>query len=77
MRIGEIAKLTGLNVSNIRFYERKGLLCPDREDDSKYRDYAKPDKTAVVEIIEVLYNGYHKQYQELEKTDCRLSAERA
>ena len=39
MRIGEIARRTGLNISNIRFYERKGLLCPDREDDSKYRDY--------------------------------------
>lgn len=26
MRIGEIAKLTGLNISNIRFYERKGLF---------------------------------------------------
>ena len=25
MRIGEIAQQTGLNVSNIRFYERKGL----------------------------------------------------
>ena len=29
MRIGEIAKRTGLNISNIRFYERKGLLAPN------------------------------------------------
>lgn len=33
MRIGEIAKRTGLNISNIRFYERKGLLAPKREQD--------------------------------------------
>ena len=28
MKISEAAKLTGLNVSSIRFYERKGLLMP-------------------------------------------------
>lgn len=27
MRIGEIAKLTGLNISNIRFYRRLTLKC--------------------------------------------------
>ena len=31
MRIGEIAERTGLNISNVRFYERKGLLTPERE----------------------------------------------
>ena len=30
MRISEAANLTGLNISNIRFYERKGLLKPVR-----------------------------------------------
>lgn len=43
MRIGEIAKRTGLNISNIRFYERKGLLAPKREQDSQYRDYTEED----------------------------------
>ena len=51
MRIGEIAKLTGLNISNIRFYERKGLLCPEREEDSKYRDYTEADVLRVKEIM--------------------------
>lgn len=51
MRIGEIAKRTGLNISNIRFYERKGLLCPNREDDSKYRDYTEADVLRVKEIL--------------------------
>ncbi len=41
MRIGEIAKRTGLKISNIRFYERKGLLTPKREQDSQYRDYTE------------------------------------
>ena len=34
MRISEVAKLTGLADSNIRFYEKKGLLAPQRETDS-------------------------------------------
>ena len=28
MKIGQAAQLTGLTISNIRFYERKGLLEP-------------------------------------------------
>jgi len=43
MRIGEIAELTGLSISNIRFYEKKGLIGPDREADSKYRNYTDDD----------------------------------
>ena len=45
MRIGEIAERTGLNISNVRFYERKGLLTPERETGSKYRDYSEEVKT--------------------------------
>lgn len=43
MKIGEVAKQTGLNVSNIRFYERKGLLEPAREGDGNYREYSDAD----------------------------------
>ena len=51
MRIGEIAKRTGLNISNIRFYERKGLLTPKREQDSQYRDYTEEDVLQVKTIL--------------------------
>ena len=37
MRIGEVAEKTGLSISNIRFYEKKGLIGPEREAESKYR----------------------------------------
>lgn len=43
MRIGEIAEKTGLSISNIRFYEKKGLIEPAREKQSKYRDYTEED----------------------------------
>lgn len=51
MRIGEIAERTGLNISNIRFYERKGLIGPDREKDSKYRNYTEEDLKRIQQII--------------------------
>lgn len=43
MRIGEIAAKTGLSISNIRFYEKKGLIGPNREGESKYRNYTDSD----------------------------------
>lgn len=51
MKISEAAKLTGLNVSSIRFYERKGLLMPQREDGSKYRDYTDEDVQRIRQIL--------------------------
>lgn len=51
MRISEVANLTGLNISNIRFYEKKGLLEPDREHDSKYRNYTDSDVRRIKQII--------------------------
>ena len=42
MTIGQIAKQAGVNVQTIRFYERKGLVTPDRRRDSGYRVFG-PD----------------------------------
>ena len=43
MKIGEVAEQTGLSISNIRFYEKKGLIEPKRNEQSKYRDYTEED----------------------------------
>ncbi len=51
MRIGEIAEKTGLSISNIRFYERKGLIGPDREQNSKYRNYTDADLIRLKQIL--------------------------
>lgn len=51
MRIGEVAELTGLSISNIRFYERKGLVDPGRQKESQYRDYTKEDVERLKLII--------------------------
>ena len=40
-----------MNVSSIRFYERKGLLLPERESGSKYRDYTEADVQRIKQIF--------------------------
>ena len=47
MKIGEVAKATGIGIETIRFYERKGLLDePDRKP-SGYRQY---DESVVARV---------------------------
>lgn len=40
MRIGELAKVTGVSVETIRFYEAEGLLPEPRRGLNNYREYA-------------------------------------
>ena len=51
MRISEVAEKTGLSISNIRFYEKKGLIGPDRDKDSKYRNYTEEDLALIKQIL--------------------------
>ncbi len=51
MKISEAAELAGLKASNVRFYERKGLLAPARKEDSRYRDYSMEDVQRIRQIL--------------------------
>ena len=51
MKIGEVANETGLSISNIRFYEKKGLLAPSRKEESGYRDYTVEDVNRLKSIL--------------------------
>lgn len=51
MKIGEVANETGLSISNIRFYEKKGLLAPARKEESGYRDYTTEDINRLKTIL--------------------------
>lgn len=51
IKIGEVSKQTGLSVSNIRFYEKKGLLNPERNTDSRYREYSEEDIQVLQKIL--------------------------
>ncbi|WP_423395932.1 MerR family transcriptional regulator [Burkholderia sp. LMG 21824] len=50
MRIGELAKLSGLTASRIRFYEAEGLLTAVERGTNGYRDYGD-DAVWMLEII--------------------------
>ena len=50
MKIGELAKRTGLAPSTIRFYESKGLLTSVARLSNGYREYP-PDAQAVLAVI--------------------------
>ncbi|RDB63839.1 MerR family transcriptional regulator [Gordonibacter sp. 28C] len=42
MKIGEFSQLVGLSISTLHYYERRGLLAPDR-DASGHRSYSETD----------------------------------
>jgi len=79
MRIGEVAAITGISVSSVRFYEKKGLLTPARESENQYREYSQEDILRIKEIlifrkigmsIETIYLIFQKQIN-LEQTLMR------
>lgn len=49
MTIKELEERSGMNRSNIRFYEREGLLSPQRHDNN-YRDYSEEDLRQLLRI---------------------------
>lgn len=57
MKIGEVAKATGLTISNIRFYEKKGLLHPERDQENQYREYCKEDVLQLKKIVVLRHAG--------------------
>ncbi len=50
MTIREVEEQTGLSRSNIRFYEKEGLICPMRNERNGYREYTKEDVEAIKKI---------------------------
>lgn len=50
MKIKEVEERVGLTRSNIRFYEREGLLLIDRDQENNYRDYTEADVERINKI---------------------------
>ena len=76
MKIGEVGKETGLSASNIRFYEKKGLLCPKRREESQYREYGPEDVRRLKEImlfrkLGISVESIYLMYQEIGRASCR------
>ena len=67
MQIKQVETLVGMTQKNIRFYERKGLLEPERNDQSKYRNYSEQDIRRLKQII-----LYRKMNMPIEKIASML-----
>lgn len=59
MRIGELARRTGLSRDTIRFYERHGLIAslPSREPANNYREYPEETAERLTMIVEARHAG--------------------
>ena len=51
MKIGELAKATGLSAKTIRFYESEGLIPDPPRTASGYRSYAEPDVARLAFVL--------------------------
>ncbi len=51
MKIGDLARATGLSTKTIRFYEAEGLIPDPPRTNSGYRAYAEPDVARLGFII--------------------------
>jgi DNA-binding transcriptional MerR regulator len=51
VKIGELAKATGLSTKTIRFYEGEGLIPDPPRTGSGYRSYSEPDADRLVFIL--------------------------
>ncbi|MEZ3437010.1 MAG: MerR family transcriptional regulator [Lachnospiraceae bacterium] len=53
MKIKEVENLLGITKANIRYYEKEGLLDPDRNEENNYREYS-PEDIKCLERIKTL-----------------------
>ena len=53
MKIKDVEALVGITKTNIRFYEKEGLLNPERNQENNYREYTEAD-VEVLRKIKVL-----------------------
>jgi DNA-binding transcriptional MerR regulator len=60
MRIGELARRTGVSERSLRYYEQQGLLAADRTSGG-HRDYPEQAVDRVVRIQELFAAGLHSR----------------
>ncbi|ATJ87924.1 MerR family transcriptional regulator [Ralstonia solanacearum] len=58
MKIGELARLSGVAASRIRFYEANGLLQPAQRQANGYREYAPQTLTRLEIILRAQDTGF-------------------
>ncbi|ENC9771813.1 TPA: MerR family transcriptional regulator [Citrobacter koseri] len=70
MKIGELAKVTGLTPSRIRFYEAERLISPPQRQSNGYRNYS----AEVANLLKIIDNAQRAGFS-LEQIRCFLPQE--
>ena len=75
MKIGELAKQTGLSIRTLHYYDEIGLLCPSDRNDVGHRLYSNEDIIRLQQILSLRQLGFAlKEIREcLENPDFSLS----
>ena len=75
MKIGELAKQTGLSIRTLHYYDEIGLLCPSHRNDIGHRLYSDEDIIRLQQILSLRQLGFTlKEIREcLENPDFSLS----
>lgn len=63
--IGEVASMLRIGIDAIRFYERKGLVHPQKDESNKYRIFTMNN---ILELLDVIY------YRELDMSISEISS---
>lgn len=56
--VGELAALAGVSPRTIRYYDKKGLLCPVAYSENQYRQYDKSSLLQLQQILMLKYIGF-------------------
>lgn len=76
-KIGEISKMLGISAETIRNYEKKGLVCPSKDEESGYRYYDIIQMNQLLNIQRLHKYGYslHEVGDVLKKSQIEGRAE--
>ncbi|NEP55289.1 MAG: MerR family transcriptional regulator, partial [Moorea sp. SIO3C2] len=74
LKIGELAKQTGLSIRTLRYYDEIGLLVPSHRTEAEYRLYSEADIAQLQQILSLRQLGFAlKEIREcLENPDFSL-----
>ncbi|WP_300713302.1 MerR family transcriptional regulator [uncultured Acetatifactor sp.] len=56
--VGELAALAGVSPRTIRYYDKKGLLCPVAYSENQYRQYDKSSLLQLQQVLMLKYIGF-------------------
>ena len=58
MKISEVAALLGVSTDAVRFYEKKNIIHPGRNDNNRYRDFTQDDLTRLFDCKHLQNVGF-------------------